>query len=137
MEYRSSVLTYPFSQIDLFPVIYKYSIAYHFSPIPTDTLKNKSTMPVMPMTEDFIFAPDKEVRYLPMDVYSTNGDIMIYVDFAETHKPVGYEELQRKLKEIDKSNEKMAKRASSKFWRLYDKIRRFIKGSSDDNDLGF
>lgn len=66
-------------------------------------------------------------------------DLMIKSIFekVETHKPVGYEELQRKLKEIDKSNEKMAKRASSKFWRLYDKICRFIKGSSDDNDLGF
>lgn len=136
MEYRSSVLTYPFSQIDLFPVIYKYSIAYHHTPIPSDTLKNKSTMPVMPMTDDFIFAPGKDVRYLPMDVYSTNGDIMIYVDFAEMDKPVGYEKLQRTLDEIAKNDEKMTKRATSKFWRLYDKIRRFIKGSTDD-DLGF
>lgn len=93
-------------------------------------------MPVMPMTEDFIFAPGKDIRYLPMDVYSTNGDVMIYVDFAEMDKPVGYEKLQRTLNEIAEPNEKIAKRASSKFWRLYDKIRRFIKGSSDD-DLGF
>lgn len=136
MEFRWSVLTYPFSQIDLFPAIYKYSIAYHHTPIPSDTLKNKSTMPVMPMTEDFIFAPDKDIRYLPMDVYATNGDVMIYVDFAEMDKPVGYEKLQRTLNEIAEPNEKIAKRASSKFWRLYDKIRSFIKGSSDD-DLGF
>ena len=136
MEYRSSVLTYPFSQIDLFPVIYKYSIAYHHTPIPSDTPKNKSTMPVMPMTEDFIFAPGKDVRYLPMDVYSTNGDVMIYVDFAEMDKPVGYEKLQRTLNEIAETDEKMTKRTSSKFWRLYDKIRSFIKSSSND-DLGF
>ena len=100
MEFRRSVLTYPFSQIDLFPAIYKYSIAYHFD-IPSDTPKNKSTMPVMPMTEDYIFSPDKEIRHLPMDVYATDGNVMIYVDFAEMNKPIVDNVLKQKLEEIE------------------------------------
>lgn len=100
MEFRWSVLTYPFSQIDLFPAIYKYSIAYHFD-IPSDTPKNKSTMPVMPMTEDYIFSPDKEIRHLPMDVYATDGNVMIYVDFAEMNKPIVDNVLKQKLEEIE------------------------------------
>ena len=114
MEFRWSVLTYSFSQIDLFPAIYKYSIAYHFD-IPSATPKNKSTMPVMPMTEDYIFSPDKEIRHLPMDVYATDGNVMIYVDFAEMNKPIVDNVLKQKLEEIESD----------------------LNNSSDDDDLGF
>ena len=123
MEFRWSVLTYPFSQIDLFPAIYKYSIAYHFDTIPSATPKNKSTMPIMPITEDYIFSPDKEIRHLPMDVYATDGNVMIYVDFAEMNKPIVDNVLKQKLEEIESD--------------LKDSSVDDEKGSSVDDDLGF
>jgi hypothetical protein len=72
-------------------------------------------MPIMSMTEDYIFSPDKEIRHLPMDVYATDGNVMIYVDFAEMNKPIVDNVLKQKLKEIESDE----------------------KGSPVDDDLGF
>lgn len=56
-------------------VMYMFKIQYHPWP--------KS----IPFTEDFVSAPGMEIRILPMDIYTENNNVNIYIDFAEMNKP--------------------------------------------------
>lgn len=56
-------------------IIYIFNI--HYYPWPES----------IPFTEDFVSAPGMEICILPMDIYTENNNVNIYVDFAEMNKP--------------------------------------------------
>ena len=66
---RLPVKDYEFSSI-----IYMFNIHYYPWPESVD------------FTEDEIWTT-QEVRFIPMDIYTENNNVNIYVDFAEMNKP--------------------------------------------------
>lgn len=55
-------------------IIYMFNIHYYPWPESVD------------FTEDEIWTT-QEVRFIPMDIYTENNNVNIYVDFAEMNKP--------------------------------------------------
>ena len=55
-------------------IIYMFNIHYYPWPKTVD------------FTEDEIWTT-QEVRFIPMDIYTENNNVNIYVDFAEMNKP--------------------------------------------------